>query len=110
MQRFRICWLVAAMFLLAVVAAQAGYICSETRYTPVRQGNGGTCSAAQGSASSAAWTDVYLDCYYWNFYLGHCDAEFILTDECSGQPGCHSASGYYAYSCVICDPEDPCEY
>ena len=109
MRHFRISLLVVAMSLLGAFSASAGYICSETRYTPVRQGTGGTCSAAQSSANGAAWRDVYLDCYYWNFNLGHCDAEFFLTDECSGQPGCYSASGYYAYSCVICDPEDPCE-
>lgn len=108
MQNVRISLVAVSMLLLGAFSAQAGYICGETRYTSVYQGTGSTCSAAQSSADGDAWRDVYIDCYYWNFNLGHCDAEFIVTDECSGHSGCFSVSGYYAYSCVQCDPEDPC--
>ncbi len=108
MQNLRTSLLVVSMFLLGALSAQAGLICGETRYTSVYQGTGDTCSDAQSSVYSQAWRDIYINCYYWNYQFGHCDAEFVATEECSSHPGCSTVSGYYAYSCLECDPEDPC--
>ena len=77
--------------------------------TPVYQGSGGSCADAESAAERRAWQDVYLWCYYWNYGLGHCEANFIVTQPCSCANGTCTVSGYYSYRCMAgeqcgCEP------
>jgi hypothetical protein len=97
----------AVLLLLGSLAAHA-YL-GPPRTTPVYQGSGATCAEAESAAEWRAWQDVYLWCYYWNYGLGHCEADFIVTQSCSCQDGVCTVSGYYSYRCVVgeqcgCEP------
>lgn len=108
MRRFRPILLVFAFLLVWESFAVQAYLGSQ-QSTPTYQGSGGNCEEAYSNAERRAWSDVYLWCYYWNYGLGHCEADFIVTQSCSCQNGTCTVSGYYSYRCQVgeqcgCDP------